>query len=54
MYADMADIDYFISGDLENAERNYINSINNKNDNSSVRYRVGYIQYGNKDYNTEF
>lgn len=54
MYADMADIDYFISGDLENAERNYINSINNKNDNPSVRYRVGYIQYGNKDYDTAF
>lgn len=50
MYSDMGDLDYFISGDLENAERNYINSINCKNDNASLRYRVGYINYGNQNY----
>lgn len=54
MYSDMADLDYFISGDLENAQRNYENAIANKNDNSSVRYRVGYIQYGNKEYDAAF
>lgn len=52
MYSDMADIDYFISGDLENAERNYMNSVNNKNDTPSIRYRVGYINYSEKDYET--
>lgn len=49
-YADLADIDYFISGDLDNAERNYVNSINNKNDNSSIRYKLGYINYRDEDY----
>lgn len=50
LYADLADIDYFISGDSEAALLNYQNSINNKNDTPSIRYRVGYIQYTNKKY----
>ncbi|MBP5402427.1 MAG: hypothetical protein J6Y36_04625 [Treponema sp.] len=54
MYSDYADIDYFISGDLENAYRNYLNSINNKNDNAYVRYKAGYIDYGNKNYEDAF
>lgn len=49
MYADVGDIEYFISGDLESARRYYQKSVDNKNDNSSVRYRIGYIDYsGNK------
>lgn len=54
MYSDMADIDYFVSGDLENAERNYENSINNKNDTPSIRYRVGYINYSKNNYDKAF
>lgn len=54
MYQDMGDIDYFISGDLEEAKRNYVNSINNKNDNSAVRYKIGYVDYGNKNYEDAF
>lgn len=54
MYSDMADIDYFISGDLENALRNYTNSVNNKNDTSSIRYRIGFIKYSKENYDDAF
>ncbi|MGN0740702.1 MAG: periplasmic flagellar collar protein FlcA [Treponema sp.] len=54
MYSDMADIDYFVSGDLENAERNYENAVNNKNDTPSIRYRVGYINYSKNNYDKAF
>ena len=54
MYQDMGDLDYFISGDLENAKRNYVNSIDNKNDNAAVRYKIGYVDYGNKEYDGAF
>lgn len=50
LYADVADLDYFISGDTEQALVNYINAVNNKHDTSSVRYRIGYIQYGKQNY----
>lgn len=54
MYSDMGDLNYFISGDLEAAERYYTKSIDNKNDNASLRYRIGYIQYSRKDYDSSF
>lgn len=54
MYSDMGDLEYFISGDLEAAKLYYEKSIRNKNDNSSVRYRVGYIDYQNKEYDEAF
>lgn len=50
LYADMADIDYFLSGDYSSALRNYEAAINNKNDTPSIRYRVGWIQYANGNY----
>ena len=50
MYSDMGDLDYFISGDLDSARRNYQNSIDGKNDTPSIRYRVGYIDYSNERY----
>ena len=50
LYADMADIDYFISGDMEAAKANYEMSINNFNDNGKIRYKIGNIQYGRKNY----
>ena len=50
MYSDMGDLDYFISGDLDNARRNYQKSIDAKNDSPSIRYRVGYIDYTNGRY----
>ncbi|MFA6938234.1 MAG: hypothetical protein WCQ67_08385 [Treponema sp.] len=50
LYSDLGDINYFISGNYDNALDDYTKSIENKNDNASVRYRVGYINYINKDY----
>ncbi|MBQ0167674.1 MAG: tetratricopeptide repeat protein [Treponema sp.] len=50
LYADMADIDYFLSGDYDAALRNYESAINNMNDTPSIRYRVGWIQYANGNY----
>ena len=52
MYSDMGNIEYFISGDLEAARMNYQKAIDNKNDTPSIRYRVGYIDYSNEDYQT--
>ncbi|MBO7419710.1 MAG: hypothetical protein J6U06_01135 [Spirochaetaceae bacterium] len=50
LYADMADLDYFISGDNDNALMNYLHAVEYNNDTSSIRYRIGYIQYGKKNY----
>ena len=50
LYSDMGDIDYFISGDMKTSLDNYIKAVSNKNDTSSVRYRIGYIQYKNRNY----
>lgn len=50
MYSDLADINYFLAGNMDFAKTNYIKAINNKYDNASIRYRVGYIQYIDKEY----
>jgi Tfp pilus assembly protein PilF len=50
LYSDLADINYFISGDLPIALQNYKNAIDNKYDSPSNRYKIGYIQYVNKNY----
>ena len=50
MYADMGNLEYFISGDLDGARRNYNAAIQNYMDTPSIRYRVGYIDYSNNDY----
>ncbi len=50
MYQAMGDLNYFIAGDLDSALENYIQSIDNYNDNASVRYKVGYIQYNNENF----
>ena len=50
LYADLADLDYFVSGQMDNALANYINAVNCKNDTASVRYRIGYIQYTKQNY----
>lgn len=49
LYADLADIDYFISGNLEPALYNYKQAMNCEYDVPSVRYRIGYISYSNGD-----
>ncbi|MCR5605889.1 MAG: tetratricopeptide repeat protein [Treponema sp.] len=50
MYADMGDLDYFISGDMDNALRNYEESIKLNNDNPFIRYKSGYVHYAKKEY----
>ncbi len=50
LFADMADLDYFISGDTEQALANYSRAVSELYDTPSVRYRIGAIQYNNKDY----
>ena len=50
LFADMGDLDYFISGDMEDALFNYEQSIAIKNDTPSINYRVGSIYYGRKQY----
>ncbi|OJF76773.1 MAG: hypothetical protein BKP49_05470 [Treponema sp. CETP13] len=50
LYSDLADIDYFISGNYSVALANYKNAITNSYDIPSIRYKIGYIQYLNKNY----
>lgn len=52
LFADMGDLDYFVSGDLDDALFNYEESIKNKNDTPSINFRVGAIYYGRKDYDS--
>jgi tetratricopeptide (TPR) repeat protein len=50
LYGDMGNVEYFISGDMDEALRNYTKSIETKNDTPSIRYRIGFIQYGRHNY----
>lgn len=50
LFADLGDIDYFISGDFDSALYNYQKSAEIKNDTPSVNYRIGAIYYGKEDY----
>ncbi len=50
LYAAYADIDYFISGDLESALLNYTKATQELSDTPSVRYRIGYIRYQKQDF----
>ena len=52
LYSDVADLEYFITGDLKTAYEYYNQSVANLNDNGSVRYKMGYIQYSFEDYQT--
>ncbi len=50
LYSDYADINYFISGDLSKALQAYTMAISQMNDTPSIKYRIGYIYYQNKNY----
>lgn len=50
LFADLGDIDYFVSGELDSALYNYKKSTEIKNDTPSVNYRIGAIYYGKEDY----
>ena len=50
LYADLADLNYFVIGDMDVALKNYLAAIPLDNDTASIRYRVGYIQYVHNQY----
>ncbi len=50
LFADLGDIDYFISGEPDSALYNYEKATKIKNDTPSVNYRIGAIYYGKGDY----
>lgn len=50
LYADMGDIEYFISGDMDAALKNYEHSVLNKNSTPTVNYRIGVINYNKQNY----
>jgi tetratricopeptide (TPR) repeat protein len=50
LYADLGDLDYFISGNMNNALINFNKAISNEYDNASVNYKIGFIQYASEDY----
>lgn len=50
LFADMGDLDYFISGEMDDALYNYEKAIEIKYDIPSINYRVGAIYYNRKNY----
>lgn len=50
LYADLADINYLLAGDYDNAAVNYKSAVNLGYDNASIRYRLGYMSYIKKNY----
>ncbi len=50
LYADMGDLDYFITGDMDAALSNYQTALGMKNDTPSLNYRIGAIHYNKKNY----
>lgn len=49
LFADIADIDYFITGDTDSALANYEMALRTKNDTPEVNFHIGYIRYGRKE-----
>ena len=50
LYEDMGNIKYSISGDYDDALKNYKYSVELGNDTPNLRYRIGYIQYKKNNY----
>lgn len=50
LYADLGDIEYFISGDYDSALQNYKDAVDIDYDNGKLRYKIGYIQYSKENY----
>ena len=51
LYANLGDLDYFISGNMDNALISFNKAVANKYDNASVNYKIGFIQYATENYN---
>ena len=52
LYSDRGDLDYFITGDLDSALRNYKQAVALGNDTASIRYKSGFVEYMNRDYDS--
>ncbi len=50
MYASLGDINYLVTGDFDEALRNYSVAVDTHYDVPSVRYKMGYINYSKKDF----
>ena len=50
LYADLGDIEYFISGDMDSALANYQSAVATHYDIPSLNYRIGAMYYNRKDY----
>jgi len=50
LYEDFANIKYFVAGDYDEALINFKNAVQLENDTPGIRYKIGYIQYKNKNY----
>lgn len=50
LYSDLADINYFVSSEYKQALSNYEHAVDLNFDNPQIRYRIGYIQYRNRNY----
>ena len=53
LYEDFANIKYFVAGDYDEALINFKNAVQLENDTPEIRYKIGYIQYKNKNYPTK-
>jgi hypothetical protein len=49
-YAVLGDLSYWITGDLQNAAQQYRKAIDNSYTGAELTYKIGYVQYSQKDY----
>ena len=50
LYSDYGDIEYFVAGNIDGALESYQDAIYNDYDKGEIRYKIGFIQYGKKNY----
>lgn len=50
LYGDIGDMDYFLSGNYNQALESYRNAVENLNDTDSIRYKIGCINYSFGNY----
>ena len=50
LYSDYGDIEYFVVGNMDGALESYQDAIDNDYDRGEIRYKIGFIQYGKKNY----
>ena len=50
LYSDYGDIEYFVAGNMDGALESYQDAIDNDYDRGEIRYKIGFIQYGKKNY----